>query len=134
MRPADGALHKESARPIADAPPAPSQRSLPRVRSKPLSGLDAGFLDLEAAGTPMPVGSLMRVEPPKRRGDALHTAVTTRIAEGLPKARALRRQLVDAPLELAHPMWGEAAGVDWSHHITRETLPRPARSRRGSRH
>jgi hypothetical protein len=101
---------------------------------KPLSGLDAGFLYLEAAGTPMHVGSLMLVEPPKRRGYELHAAVTTLIAERLPRARALRRQLVDAPLELAHPMWGEAAEADWSHHITRETLPRPARSRRGSRH
>lgn len=95
------------------------------MRLKPLSGLDAGFLYLEAAGTPMHVGSLMLVEPPKRRGYDLHAAVTAVIAERLPKARALRRQLVDAPLELAHPMWGEAAEVDFSRHITRETLPRP---------
>ena len=36
-----------------------------RLRS--LSGLDAGFLYLENAGTPMHVGSVMLIEIPKTR-------------------------------------------------------------------
>ena len=36
-------------------------------RLKPLSGLDAGFLYLENAGTPMHVGSVMLIEIPKTR-------------------------------------------------------------------
>ena len=42
-------------------------------RLRPLSGLDAGFLYLEEAGTPMHVGSLMHS---RRR----NVAVTTSIA------------------------------------------------------
>jgi len=90
-----------------------------------LSGLDAGFLYLEASGTPMHVGSLMLLAPPKRRAYDFHHALQALIAESLPKARALKRILIDAPLELAHPMWGEAAHIDLEQHIRREQLPRP---------
>ena len=95
------------------------------MRLRTLSGLDAGFLYLEASGTPMHVGSLMLLAPPKKRGYDFHHALQTLIAERLPKARALKRILVDAPLELAHPMWGEATHIELEHHIRREQLPRP---------
>jgi diacylglycerol O-acyltransferase / wax synthase len=94
------------------------------VRLRTLSGLDAGFLYLEAAGTPMHVGSLMLLTPPKKRGYDFHAAVQALIAERLPKARALKRQLIEAPLELAHPMWGEARHLDLDAHIVRVRLPR----------
>ena len=96
-----------------------------RVRLRTLSGLDAGFLYLEAAGTPMHVGSLMLLEKPKKRGYDFHASVQALISERLPKARALRRQLVDAPLELAHPMWREAEHLDLNRHILHERLPKP---------
>lgn len=95
------------------------------MRLRTLSGLDAGFLYLEAAGTPMHVGSLMLLEAPKKRGYDFHAAVQALIAERLPKARALRRKLVEAPLELAHPMWQEAEHLDLNHHIRYEKLPKP---------
>jgi len=95
------------------------------VRLRTLSGLDAGFLYLEAAGTPMHIGSLMLLSPPKRRGYDFHAAVQGLIAERLPKARALKRQLIEAPLELAHPMWGEAQHLDLDQHVLRERLPKP---------
>ena len=94
------------------------------MRLRSLSGLDAGFLYLEAAGTPMHVGSLMLLTPPKKRGYDFHSAVQALIAERLPKARALKRQLVEAPLELAHPMWSEARHLDLDAHIVRVRLPR----------
>lgn len=73
----------------------------------------------------MHVGSLMLLTPPKKRGYDFHTAVQALIAERLPKAKALRRQLIEAPLELAHPMWGEAKHLDLDQHILHERLPRP---------
>ena len=83
------------------------------MRLRTLSGLDAGFLYLEASGTPMHVGSLMLLEPPKRRGYDFHHAVQSLIAERLPKARALKRILIDAPLELAPQQVAE----HYDHHI-----------------
>ena len=65
---------------------------------KPLSGLDAGFLYLESAGTPMHVGSLMLLDLPKRRGYDFHRSLTALLKERLGEAPVLRRVLVEAPL------------------------------------
>lgn len=88
----------------------------------PLSGLDAGFLYLEAAGTPMHVGSLMLIEPPKKRGYDFHEALLAHLAERLPRAPALRRVLHEAPLDLGHPLWSEAETLDLRRHLRRRRL------------
>lgn len=92
-------------------------------RLTPLSGLDAGFLYLEAAGTPMHVGSLMLIEPPKKRGYDFHDALLAHIAERLPRAPALRRVLHEAPLDIGHPIWSEAESLDLRRHLRRRRLP-----------
>ena len=89
----------------------------------PLSGLDATFLYLESAGTPMHVGSVMLIELPARRGYDFHKALLAHIAERLPRAPALRRVLHEAPLGLGHPIWGEAAKVDLRRQIRKRRLP-----------
>jgi WS/DGAT/MGAT family acyltransferase len=110
-----------------------------RLRS--LSGLDAAFLYLEAAGTPMHVGSVMLLEtpgrspsaseamdgrerPPKRRYD-FHRTLIAHIRERLPRAAPLRRVLHEAPLDLGHPMWAEARAIDLEAHIRKARLPAP---------
>ncbi len=95
------------------------------MRLRALSGLDASFLYLESPQMPMHVGSLMLLTAPKKRGYDFHTAVLNLVAERLPKAKALKRKLIEAPLDLAHPMWGEASDLDLSEHIRRERLPGP---------
>jgi hypothetical protein len=95
-------------------------------RLRPLSGLDAGFLYLEASGTPMHVGSLMLLETPKRRGYDFLAALRAHVALRLPHAPSLRRVLQSAPLELAHPMWAEAAELDLDWHVRECRLPKPA--------
>ncbi|MFT3805794.1 wax ester/triacylglycerol synthase family O-acyltransferase [Arenimonas sp.] len=89
----------------------------------PLSGLDAGFLYLEAAGTPMHVGSLMLIEPPKRRNYDFHDALLAHVAQRLPRAPALRRVLHEAPLDIGHPLWSEAETLDLRRHLRRRRLP-----------
>lgn len=94
---------------------------------RPLSGLDASFLYLEAMGTPMHVGSLMQLEVPAGpKGQAVDFRATLveHLRRRLPKAPALRRVLEQTPLDLAHPMWREQAAIDLDHHITRQRLPR----------
>jgi len=90
-----------------------------------LSGLDAVFLYLEAAGTPMHVGSLMRLSPPRRRGFDLHRVLTAHVAARLSKAAPLRRLLQAAPLDLGHPMWTELSELDLSRHIVSRRLRSP---------
>ena len=88
----------------------------------PLTGLDAAFLYLESAGTPMHVGSVMLIELPKQRGFDFHAALLAHIAERLPRAPALRRVLHEAPLDLGHPMWANAQDIDLRKHIRRRKL------------
>ena len=90
-----------------------------------LSGLDAAFLYLEAAGTPMHVGSVMLLHVPKRRGADFRRDLIALVQQRLPRAAPLRRLLREAPFELGHPLWQEAAGVDLERHITRLRLPAP---------
>ncbi len=97
---------------------------MPR-RLQPLSGLDAGFLYLEAAGTPMHVGSVMLLQAPRRRGYDFHRTLTAHIRERLPRAAALRRVLRDAPFDLGHPMWDETQTLDLEDHVRKQRLPAP---------
>ncbi len=92
-------------------------------RLRPLSGLDAGFLYLESAGTPMHVGSVMLLELPNKKGYDFRAALIAHLAERLPRAPALRRVLHEAPLDLGHPMWGEADDLDLSAHVRQRKLP-----------
>jgi WS/DGAT/MGAT family acyltransferase len=92
-------------------------------RLQPLSGLDAGFLYLESAGTPMHAGSVMLLELPKRRGYDFRDALITLLAERMPRTPALRRVLHEAPLELGHPMWAESDDIDLAAHVRKRKLP-----------
>lgn len=94
-------------------------------RLRPLSGLDAAFLYLEAAGTPMHVGSVMLLQAPRRGRYDFHRTLIAHIHERLPRAPALRRVLQDAPFDLGHPMWGEAPTLDLDSHIQKRRLPVP---------
>ncbi|HSE12015.1 MAG TPA: wax ester/triacylglycerol synthase family O-acyltransferase [Rudaea sp.] len=94
-------------------------------RPRPLSGLDAGFLYLEAAGTPMHVGSVMLMQKPKRRSYDFYTALVAHMRERMPAAAPLHRVLHDAPLELGHPRWIESPAVDLDYHVQRRKLAAP---------
>lgn len=95
------------------------------TRLRPMTGLDAGFLYLEDAGTPMHVGSLMLLELPKRRGYDFHQALIDLLAERLPKAPALRRILQPAPMDIGHPLWRDGGELDIGRHVIRRSLRAP---------
>lgn len=97
-------------------------------RLRPLSGLDASFLYLEAMGTPMHVGSLMLLEVPLRsdgKAPDFRAALVQHLRRRMPKATALRRVLEHTPLDLGHPMWRESAAIDLDEHIITVRLKRP---------
>lgn len=91
-----------------------------------LSGLDAGFLYLESAGTPMHVGSVMLIEVPKLRTKKKYdfqAELIQHLQDRLPRAAALRRVLKETPLDLAHPMWVDVEQIDLKKHVLKKTLP-----------
>jgi diacylglycerol O-acyltransferase / wax synthase len=85
-----------------------------------LSGLDATFLYLETAQTPMHVGTFCRYalpEPATQPRFSLHRAVTAHIAQRLHLASVFTRKLSPMPLDLGHPSWVQAPEVDLDFHI-----------------
>lgn len=96
-----------------------------KKKLRPLSGLDAAFLYLEAAGTPMHVGSVMLLDVPKRQRAGFHRRLIEHVTARLAAAPALRRVLVEARFDLDHPSWREVASVDVGQHVVRLRLPSP---------
>lgn len=92
---------------------------------QPLSGLDAAFVYLEAAGTPMHVGALMLLAPPKLGKGGFAPRLRAHLLQRLPRAKALRRVLQPAPYALDHPHWVDATDFDLDQHLSTHRLPRP---------
>ncbi len=92
---------------------------------QPLRGLDALFLYLESAGTPMHVGSLMRLDAPRGKARDLRAALQAQVESRLAQAPALRRVLHDAPLQMGHPLWIESERLDLRRHILQRRLRAP---------
>jgi diacylglycerol O-acyltransferase / wax synthase len=87
---------------------------------KTLSGLDASFLYLESAETPMHVGSLHLYALPTGFRGSFHKVVQRHIAERLHLVPLLRQRLAFMPLDMGHPGWVNAENVDLHFHIRRE--------------
>jgi len=97
----------------------------PVASNRPLSGLDAAFLYLEGLGTPMHVGSLMLLDPPKEAAADFHQHLIELVSDRLSSTKALRRVLEDAPIGLGHPIWREYAELDLDWHIQHRRVHAP---------
>jgi diacylglycerol O-acyltransferase len=87
-----------------------------------LGALDALFLHLETAATPMHVGALHLLEAPA--GVDLFAAIRRHLAARLSASPVFTRRLRTLPLALANPLW-EHCAVDLAHHLRRLRLPAP---------
>ena len=83
---------------------------------KQLSGLDASFLHMETPQMPMHVGALHLFELPASYKGSFVADMRAHMATRLALAPALRRKLALMPLNLANPMWVDAA-PDLDQHI-----------------
>lgn len=90
---------------------------------KPLGAIDALFLHLETADTPMHVGALHLLEAPAGDPDFFAT-VGRHIAARLATLPVFTRKLGALPLALANPLWVDGR-VDLAHHLKRVRLPAP---------
>lgn len=89
-----------------------------------LSALDALFLQLETADTPMHVGSLMLLEKPGGRRTP-YRAIRDHIAARTHLAPVFRRRLATVPGDLANPVWLQQHEIDLDYHVRQARLPRP---------
>lgn len=91
---------------------------------KHLSALDALFLQLETADTPMHVGSLMLLERPRGRRTP-YRAIREHVASRMHLAPVFSRRLAAMPGDLANPVWVREPEVDLDYHLQQARLPRP---------
>lgn len=91
-----------------------------------LSGLDATFLHLETAETPMHVGGLSILElPPEYSGNFMDD-VRAHIQSRMHLAPIFQRKLINMPFDMANPIWVMDEHLDLEHHIRHVIVPPPA--------
>ena len=90
-----------------------------------LSGLDALFLSLETAATPMHVGALHLLAPPPGDAHAYAAAVRRHVAGRLHLSPVFTRRLAPMPLAFANPVWVHEDQVDLRVHVRCLRLPAP---------
>lgn len=93
-----------------------------------LSSLDASFLHLETAETPMHVGSLQLLELPKGYAGDFHADVKAMLMNRAHLSRIFQHKLAQMPFDLGDPVWIEDDDVDFDYHVRHVVLPSPARS------
>ncbi|MGY1794184.1 wax ester/triacylglycerol synthase family O-acyltransferase [Geodermatophilus sp. SYSU D00525] len=86
-----------------------------------LSTLDASFLYLEDAGTPIHVAGVLVLEPVEGGLDTLAELVEAR----LPLVPRYRQRIVPVPGHLADPVWADDPDFDVAYHVRRSAVPRP---------
>lgn len=93
-----------------------------------LSSLDAGFLALEGADTPMHMGSLSYLEPERlrdRHGRIRLGELRKLVARRLAPAPRFRERPTAGPLGLGRPVWLEDPDFDVANHVKEVALPPP---------
>lgn len=90
-----------------------------------LSSVDASFLHLETAETPMHVGSLMLLDVPEDRRETFYDDLKDMVGRRLHLAAVMRRKLARMPFELAEPVWIDDDDIDLDYHVRSVTLRRP---------
>jgi diacylglycerol O-acyltransferase / wax synthase len=90
-----------------------------------LSALDALFLYLETPETPMHVGSLILMEPPKNVRGSFAKYIRAHITSRMHLAQLFTRKLAFMPFDLANPIWVDADDVDLDWHFQTRQLPKP---------
>ncbi|GIL35578.1 wax ester/triacylglycerol synthase family O-acyltransferase [Phycicoccus sp. DTK01] len=88
-----------------------------------LSALDASFLRLEDATTPMHVGSVMVFDVPAEGFD--YATLVDLISERIAHVPRYRQRIKTVPAGLGNPVWVDDRSFDLSYHVRRSALPRP---------
>ncbi|GAA2963539.1 WS/DGAT/MGAT family O-acyltransferase [Actinokineospora diospyrosa] len=88
-----------------------------------LSALDASFLYLEDAATPMHVGGVAVFRKPRAGFD--HARLVKLIEQRLPLVPRYRQRVAEVPGHLARPVWVDDPSFDVNYHVRRSALPRP---------
>ncbi|NKQ59274.1 wax ester/triacylglycerol synthase family O-acyltransferase [Amycolatopsis sp. K13G38] len=88
-----------------------------------LSALDASFLYLEDAATPMHVGGVAVFERPREGFD--YEQLLSLVGQRLAYLPRYRQRVLNVPGHLARPVWVDDVDFDLNYHVRRSALPSP---------
>jgi diacylglycerol O-acyltransferase len=88
-----------------------------------LTALDASFLYMEGATTPMHVGTVMVFQP--RNGGFDYDRLVSLISNRISFVPRYRQCVREVPGRLANPVWVDDEDFDVSYHVRRSALPGP---------
>ncbi|MEM9532169.1 MAG: wax ester/triacylglycerol synthase family O-acyltransferase [Pseudomonadota bacterium] len=92
---------------------------------RPLSGLDAAFLYLENARSPMHIGSVWLLDAADAPPDYGYEVFREHIRNRLPLAPLMRERLLEIPFNLTHAQWLRDPDFELDFHLPHVALPRP---------
>jgi WS/DGAT/MGAT family acyltransferase len=91
-----------------------------------LTGLDASFLYLETANSPMHIGGLAIYDPSTAPGGAVgFKQIMENVLSRAGRVASMNNVLVEVPLKLDHPYWKSDGPFDPEFHIRHIALPKP---------
>jgi len=91
-----------------------------------LSGLDASFLYLETANSPMHIGGLTIYDPSTAPGGAVgFKQIMSNVLQRAHRVPTMNNVLQEVPLRLDHPYWRSDGEFDPEFHIRHIALPKP---------
>ncbi len=95
-----------------------------------LEGMDAAFLSLETATTPMHVGVVLVLDPPEGTRSLFspstrYAQIRRVIAQRLHLVAPLRQRAIRVPFGLHHPVWVDDPEFELDDHLMRASLPSP---------
>jgi diacylglycerol O-acyltransferase len=92
---------------------------------KQLGGMDASFLYMETAQTPMHVAGLSTVELPRGFERDFYEVYKAHIAARLHLFPVLLKKLRQVPWDIDHPLWVDDDEMELDYHIRHLGLPKP---------
>jgi diacylglycerol O-acyltransferase len=96
------------------------------VRVQQLTGLDASFLYLETANSPMHIGGLAIYDPSTAAGGAVgFKQIMEHVLSRGANVPSMNNVLVEVPFKLDHPYWKSNGPFDPEFHIRHIALPKP---------
>ena len=91
-----------------------------------LGGLDATFLNLETANSPLHISGLAIYDQSSApNAHVTFKGILNNLESRLHLARCFRQELVEVPFGLDHPYWMEDPDFDIEFHVRHIALPRP---------
>ena len=96
-----------------------------------MTALDASFLFMENASTPMHAGGVAVFTPPPGGFD--HERLVRLIKQRIPFVPRYRQRIRDVPFGVARPVWVDDERFDVTYHVRRSALPQAGLARAAER-